>query len=527
VWGDFNNDGKLDLYISFQRKAANNLFLNQGNGVFTDVAQAMGVRSRAIEYNLGTACADFNNDGKLDIFIANRGTRNNLFRNDGTTFVDVAAQVGIVDSILESIGCSWGDFDNDGDPDLYVVGTRSPAKRRSSFFRNDNGRLVELAELYHIAGSDVNVNKRISADNYSAAWGDYDNDGDLDLYVGSIKGWNHLYRNEGGRDFVDVAVRLNCADGDTAHQIPDFSSSCMWGDYDNDGDLDLFVCGEGNDDVKMSTDRLYRNEGAAGFVELAGLYGMADQQEAVGSAWGDIDNDGDLDLYLTILGPTPIGAPSGLSGGGYDPFYVNELGNRNNWLEIHVVGTKSNRAGIGARIRCVSGSLSQIREIDGGSGYVSQNMLRAHFGFGQRTKVDSIIIRWPSGTVDVRTNVAVNQILTMTEGATTDVETFGNTSVDGYTLEQNYPNPFNPATTIWYHLKAKGYVRLVVFDMLGREVTTLVDERKEAGSYTTTFNTQHSTLGILSSGVYFYRLQVQGSVGTENFVATKKMMYAR
>jgi hypothetical protein len=509
-WGDYDNDGDVDLYLALQKKSPHALYKNT-NGVFTNVAVAMGVGSNVFEYSLATGWVDFNNDGKLDLFTTNHGSRNNLFINQGTKFVDMAKQLGITDAYAYSKGFTWGDFDNDNDQDVYVVRTFEGLKGKNYLFRNDNGQLVEIGAAYHVDGPGMNMGNRISGEHYGCAWGDYDNDGFLDLYASCVQGWNHLYHNEKGLDFKEVALELNCADGDTSNQTPDFSSSCVWGDYDNDGDLDIFVSGDDIHANKRSEDRLYRNDGPAGFTEVGKGFGMADTQEGYGCAWGDIDNDGDLDLYVAILGTTES---KGVSGGGFDKFYVNELGNRNNWIEINLVGTTSNRSGIGARIRCVTDALSQIREVAGASGYVSQNMLRAHFGFSQRTSIDSIIVRWPSGIIDTYTNVSVNQILTMTEGSTTAVEKYRAGHVHDYQLYQNYPNPFNPLTTIRYSVKKTAQVNIAIYNSIGQEIKVLVNKKQGYGEYRIQFNATD-----IPSGVYLCKMQIG-----DEFIATNKML---
>jgi hypothetical protein len=509
-WGDYDNDGDLDLYLALQKKSPHGLYRNDGGGVFTNVAKAMGVASNNFEYSLHTGWVDFNSDGKLDLFTSNHGQRNNLFINQGDKFVDMASQLGISDTHAYSKGFTWGDFDNDGDQDVYVVRTFEGLKGKSYLYRNDNFQLVEVGAAYHVEGSDINMGNRVSGEHYGCAFGDYDNDGYLDIYASCVQGWNHLYHNEKGLDFKEVALALNCADGDTSFQTNDFSSSCAWGDYDNDGDLDIFVPGDDVHPTKRSADRLYRNDGVAGFAEVGQQYGMGDTQEGYGCAWGDIDNDGDLDLYVAILGTTES---KGASGGGFDKFWVNEMGNQNNWIELNLVGTTSNRSAIGARIRCVTDSLSQIREIAGCSGYVSQNMLRAHFGFAKRTHIDSIIIRWPSGIVDKYADIAANQILTLMEGSTSSIQQFPAAPVRDYRLKQNYPNPFNPSTMIGYELSQASLVCLTIYNISGQEIATLVDnEFQGPGSHSVIWRGKEVSGRLAPSGIYFYRLQVGESV---------------
>jgi hypothetical protein len=293
------------------------------------------------------------------------------------------------------------------------------------------------------------------------------------------------------------------------------------GDYDNDGDLDIFVVSRGS-----TSALLYRNEGNMKFLDVARQEGIVDSTGYV-AAWGDIDNDGDLDLFLTQAARTP------------NRLFLNQKGQENNWLIVRTVGVQSNRAGIGARVRCVSGNLSQIREVDGGSGCFSQPMLPVHFGLGGRTTIDSLIIRWPSGTVDVYSHLKVNHYITVTEGKGITVGV-GNGEKEmpaAFELFQNYPNPFNPSTSITFRLSRFAFVSVKVYDVLGREVATLVNEWKEAGTYNIQFDIRPDpasaggSFDIFSSGVYFYRLIATPAgkhssdfIPSTTYIETKKMM---
>jgi hypothetical protein len=223
-------------------------------------------------------------------------------------------------------------------------------------------------------------------------WGDYDNDGDLDLYFANQYTGNKLLRNDGG-SFVDVTSGPLADVGNT--------KGVAWGDYDNDGDLDLFLAK--GDGATLGPNRLLRNDGGGVFVD-ATSGALSDSGMFGGSGLGDFDNDGDLDLYVgNFQGPNSL--------------FLNQKGSAMHWLHVNLVGVVSNKSAIGARVRAVSGSLSQIREISGGSGYMSQNSLTAEFGLGSLTSVDSLIISWPSGTVQKLTNLPVDTLLAITESA--------------------------------------------------------------------------------------------------------------
>ncbi len=407
-WGDYDNDGDIDLSTI----AGSTLFLyrNNGGGTFTEVGASAGINN--IGGGEGSVWGDYDNDGDIDLYIVNAAGSNWLYRNNGDgTFTEVGASAG-VRGIAEGRSAAWGDYDNDGNLDLYVTINGSP----NLLYRNNgDGTFTEV-------GASAGVND--SGGGASAAWGDYDNDGDVDLYVGNFSGVGLLYRNNGDGTFTEVGASAGAASA---------GRSVAWGDYDNDGDLDIitdnllrnngdgtFTTGEaygGNNvawgdydndgDLDLYTVRisgsnwLYQNNGNGTFTEVGASAGVADTGTQYGVSWGDYDNDGDLDLYLVNWSNPNL-------------LYRNN-GNSNRWLQVKLIGTASNKNGIGAQVTAVTGATHQRRDVDGGSGYLSQPSLPVEFGFGSTTTVDSLIVRWPNGTVQTLTNVATNQILTVTE----------------------------------------------------------------------------------------------------------------
>jgi hypothetical protein len=375
AWGDYDNDGDLDLYLA-ECFTANELFRNDGGGTFVDVT---GGPLGDAGCGMGVVWGDFDNDGYLDIYLANDGSANKLFRNDGGgNFVDSTS--GPLGDAGSSSTVACADYDNDGDLDIYLVNFGSANR----LLRNDGG-LVFVDVTSGPLGD--------AAQGKGVAWGDYDNDGDMDLYFANQYTGNKLLRNDGGGTFVDVTSGP-LADGGNG-------KGAAWGDYDNDGDLDLFLAK--GDGATLAENKLMRNDGGGIFVDVTsgpltklGLWS--------GSALGDCDNDGDLDLYVANLqGPNSL--------------FLNQKGSTNHWLHANLVGVVSNKSAIGARVSAYSSSLSQIREISGGSGYMSQNSLTAEFGLGSLTLVDSLIIRWPSGTVQKLSSLPVDTLLTITESA--------------------------------------------------------------------------------------------------------------
>jgi hypothetical protein len=438
VWFDYDNDGDLDLLITVSKGNYTILYRNDGD-TFVDVAEEVGLSAIIGGLSVGdydndgdldilcgwlfrndidtmdsftevgsygaSLFVDYDNDGDLDIYQTRFWESNKLYRNDEEAgFVEIPGALGADDS-RHSRSSVWADYDNDGDMDLYVVNGRG---ERCSLYRND----VDTIGLFTDVTDEMNVGDRGSYvyggyvnRGYAngASWGDYDNDGDLDLYLAICEnGLNRLYRNDVSTlgTFTEVGKSLGVADN-----IDGFHAS--WGDYDNDGDLDLYAVNGAREHS-----RLYRNDVSEGngFVETGE---MANEGAAMGGSWGDFDGDGDLDYYLVGSYPDYVMT---------NRLYQNDNSeNGNHWLHINAIGTTSNRAAIGTTIKVVAGDLVQIRYVESTSGYGSQNSLPVEFGLGDHSTVDSVIINWPSDIVQTLTDVEVNQFLTVYEPVPGDV----------------------------------------------------------------------------------------------------------
>lgn len=443
VFGDYDNDGHLDLYVI--KWGCNVLFHANGDGTFTEVTEQSGTGDCGNAN--GVIFLDYDNDGDLDLYIGNyfpyvdlwhlentrimhdafetsvNGGANVLYRNnDDGAFTDVAAELGIADSGWTlDVGC--GDIDNNGTMEIFTANDFGPD--RLFTFRGENG-------FVNISNEAIGIDTRKGM---NAEFGDYNNDGWLDIYVANIstdeflEEGNVLHENLGDGSFVDVAVETNCWDGG-------WGWGCKFMDFDNDGDLDIFAvngfvsAGEEEwwyDLAVFATDihtnpadaatwpmmgnkscsghepsRLFRNDGFDGFVEIAAMAGVDDKRDGRGIAVADYDNDGDLDMYVANQNAAGV-------------LYRNDIGSRSNWLEVDLTGTRSNRDAIGARLEIRIGDLIMIREIVAGNGYASQSSRRAHFGLGSHSVIDSLVIRWPAGGVQTLEKVEVNQILIVTE----------------------------------------------------------------------------------------------------------------
>jgi len=446
-WIDYDNDGLLDLFVNRGK-----LYHNEGNGNFTRVANH-GIGANLIHgLGSGNSWADFDNDGDLDCFFS--GARSKLYRNDGTG-VFTSIDVGDIGSGFETRGwsCAWADYDNDGFVDLMIthpanfVGIPTTnhlfhSEGAGRFTRVTNSDVVTGLAPYTVgiwadydddgdqdlfigAGPAGNVApdylyqnllketgtatlQRITSgafaieprDGQNYNWIDYDNDGDLDMYLTNYSGTtnglvNHMYRNDGGT-FTKITTGAIVTDRDV-------SLGNIWADFDNDSDLDCFVTNEAG-----SPNRYYVNNGDGTFTSRTDLpfLNKPGASNNAGATAGDYDNDGDLDLFMTGQG-TAFG------------LYRNDLGSFNNWLQIQCEGTLSNRAAIGTSVRAKATiygqSVWQRREISAQSGFNSHNSLRVHFGLGDATQIDSLLFIWPSGMKEVRTNVPANQILSVVE----------------------------------------------------------------------------------------------------------------
>jgi hypothetical protein len=408
VWVDFDNDGNLDLSV-VSHGTRNFLYRNNGDGTFARVATGIIANDLVVE-SIGGSWVDYDRDGFVDFFVANAGgAKNSLYHNNGDgTFSKFDPSFAIVNDIGDSLSCAWADFTNSGWPGLLV----SNRQGSRNFLYGNIGGIYFPRLVSSVIESTINS----SWDSVGSAWGDYDNDGFLDLFVanGSSTGGdakNFLYHNNGGDgpwpsgdgEFTKVTSGPIVED-------PVRSPAGAWGDYDNDGYLDLFV---------LNVDRknlLYHNNGDGTFARVTEGSLVNDGGPGVnssGCSWGDYDNDGFLDLFVAN-GGGPATSP-------VNNFLYRNNGNSNAWLKVRCVGAVSNRSAIGTKVRVkatIRGkTLWQLREVSVGDGFQSGNPLETHFGLGDATNIDTLRIEWPSGTVQELRNLATRQILTVIEPA--------------------------------------------------------------------------------------------------------------
>jgi hypothetical protein len=438
--GDYDNDGWDDIFVTYYGK--NVLYHNNGDGTFTDVSQKAGVAGKGTRWNTGCAFVDYDRDGRLDLFVANyidmdlatapvpesgpclykgvmvacgppglQGGKNILYHNNGDgTYSDVSEAAGIFRAKgTYGLGVLTADLDNDGWPDIYVANDSTAS---ALYHNKKNGTFEDIAIE---AGCALSPDGKPQAGMGIAA-ADYDLDGNLDLVKTNFAGDTpSLYHNLGGGTFEDATFSAGLG----AH-TQFLGWGCGFFDFDNDGSPDILICnGHVYPEVEqLKTEAgypqrklLYRNlhNGRFADVSMQAGPGISEPVAARGCAFGDFDNDGNIDVVVNTVNDYPQLLRC-----------VSTLGN--NWIKIRTIGTKSNRSGIGARLICVTHSPGetkphqQIDEVRSGGSYISQNDLRVHFGMGKAEKVDVLEVRWPSGHVDTIKDVKANQLIFVKEG---------------------------------------------------------------------------------------------------------------
>lgn len=426
---DIDNDSDVDVFIANRDNQKNFLFINDGTGSFTEVTEGDVVTDGG--NTNGSTMADFDNDGYIDIFAANFFSGNFLYKNKGDGTFEKVTGIDPVNDVTNSISASWSDYDNNGYPDLFFANAAAAGKQ-NNLYKNNNGTFEKI-----LLGEIV---KDLSA-SMGGTWGDYNNDGFLDLFVANqANKKNDLYTNNGDGTFTKVVgkevVDLNC------------NSICgSFVDIDNDGDLDLHVTNwQGEQNL------LYMNTGTPDyeFERVTENALTSDFESSMGAAWADYDNDGDLDLFIANRDDRN------------NNFYRNDNDNGNNWITFKCIGTNSNKSAIGTKIRVqatINGNQNwQMRELNAQYGYNSQDDPRLHFGLGEADEVESLIVEWPSGMKETF-NVQINSINTIIEGEgspVTNVEENVGSLPQSFQLYQNYPNPFNPTTTIKFDVPLHG-----------------------------------------------------------------------
>ena len=430
---DFDNDGNLDLYVTGY--GGNALYRGRGDCTFEDVTDKAGVRGGG--FSTGAAWADYDRDGYVDLFVSRyvhvdmnnlpvpgstkfcqfkgvavqcgpwgmEGETDLLYHNRGDgTFEEVSKKAGVDDpDKYYGLGVTWGDYDNDGWPDLFVADDATP---NHLYHNNHDGTFSDDGM---VAGIALNGEGQ-ALGSMGVAWGDCDHSGRLSMFVTEFADQpNTLYHNQGG-SFEDVAMQSRLGQP----SLPYLGWGTSFFDMENDGWLDLFVAGghvyPQMDNVRGSAAYaqpmlMHRNLRNGTFEDVSKASGIADMplKSRRGAAFGDIANDGNVDIVVLNVGEPPS-------------LLMNTNRGANHRVLFRLVGTRSNRAAIGARVTVHAGGMTQFDEVRGGASYLSQNDLRLHFGLGSAAKIDLIDVRWPSGKTESYKDVVADKIYTIVEG---------------------------------------------------------------------------------------------------------------
>lgn len=501
AWADYDDDGDLDAYMANAGTSGagrrNGYYRNDGGGAFTEVLTGAHLTDALMSQS--AAPADYDRDGDIDLYVVNHcppprctGVYNQFFRNDGAAGFSLLGQDSLGMDKLDRSSASWADFDGDGDPDLGVAA----GMRRCAIMQNDgDGTFTTVT-----AGA-------LAADSGACgfSWGDYDNDRDLDVFAAHSDGThNCLYRNLGGGAFEAVTGQDIVSD-------VSWSEGACWGDYDNDGDLDLFVAN--NQYYQKRLAFLYRNDGDGTFTRVTDECVATELHASTSGAWADYDRDGDLDLFVANC----------YAGTENNSLYRNE-GNGNHWLSIGCRNGAANSPAIGARVSVqatIAGvPVRQMREVSGQDGFHSQSSLEAHFGLGDAVSADTVEVRWPDGHVQIWRNVAADQFLTLTDDFPTGVETAADLAdMSGLRLGPCRPNPFRSQTGVDLELTRALVVRVTMHDSSGRLVVRLLgDTALQAGTHRLRWDGRSATGRQAAPGVYFLRVAAGGHSCQERVV---------
>ncbi len=476
VWGDLDNDGYLDLFVG-NYDEPNRLYRNNGDGTFEDVSLSAGItNSNRIQ---AVAMGDIDQDGWLDVYVANLSEQNFMYKNNGDfTFSNVVNQSNTKDTKV-AMGTIFFDYDNDSDLDLYLV---HDANQACILYENDGtGKFTDVSMA---SGTNVAIN------GMGVDVADFDHNGFLDIYVTNL-GPNVLLLNNGDKTFTNVAENANVD-----------NSGMGWGttflDYNNDTWADIYMVN--NHNFAPYPNRLYHNKGDGTFEVVSYDSPLEVKKVSFGTACADFDEDGFLDIALSNWGDVGL------------QLFRNET-TTGNWVKIKTTGTESNRSAIGSRIQIYHDGILQMDEVTAGSSWASQNSLTQHFGLADAEIIDSVMIRWANGLEEMYYDLEVNQTYHFTEnGGVVSTAIEGKVNpIEAFNIA---PNPFQGASSIEVNVLQSSNTTLKLYDLKGQELATLFEGNLQAGNHT--FEINESILK--ESGVYICRLESGESSVTRKLV---------
>jgi hypothetical protein len=474
LWVDYDNDGDNDLFVT-RVDASNKLYNNDGNFNFTDVSGIAGFPS-TILFTYGASFGDYDNDGDLDLFLSNKDDAkiipNQLYRNNGNgTFTDVSFTAGISSVGHLSFCSAFFDYDNDGFLDIYISNDRF-ANTNILYKNNGNGTFTDVSTA---SGAGVAANAM------STTIDDYNYDGFLDIYVTNTIEGNHLLKNNGDGTFTDLATPTGT-----------IFNSIGWGanffDADNDTDLDLYVSSMINDpNSGLLTTGFYQCNTGYSYVISSTAGFVNDTNTSFSNAIGDINNDGYQDFIVANQAPE-------------NHSLWRNTGGTNNWIKVKLDGILSNKAGIGSRIKATINGHEMYRYVLCGEAFLGQNSATEIFGIGTDTTIDMLEVFWSSGITDTYTNLTSNQLLTVTEGSTLGIN---EENAEKFSV---YPNPASDYIVVSTTL-SESYI-VTIFDSLGKQV------------YSQKQQNRLSTIDIsnISSGIFFLEIRTENSKTVQKVV---------
>ncbi|QHI34790.1 hypothetical protein IMCC3317_01340 [Kordia antarctica] len=523
---DFNSDGWDDITIATQSGDPLKIYKNNGNGTFS-LETTLNPNNNSQQKQV--IWVDIDNDGDKDLYVASDTGGSRLYRNDVTSLVDISVASGLPTDAIHNYGASWGDYDNDGNLDVFLC-NRDPNGLEPNYLykNNGNGTFTNVS-----AAAGIDTGSHLS---FCSAFFDYNNDGWQDIYMANdkVSTTNILYKNNGDGTFTDVSVAsgtdlaidamsvtiadynndtwfdiyvTNGTDGNyflknngngtftnIASETGTMFNSVAWGsvflDAENDGDLDLYVSGSfDGSNPNFESAAFYTNNGNDTFSIEASSGFVNDTGQSYSNAIGDVDNDGFPEIVVSN------------SGGGNIFLWKNETTSTNNWLKVGLEGITSNKQGIGATIELKSGGVSQYRYTVCGEGYLAQNSGTEFFGIAGNTVIDYVKVTWLGGAQDILYNVMPNQKINILEGSSplSTEEFAANNEI------QVYPNP--TTGKLWVHFNTTENYTYSLFDSKGMLV--------KSGHIT---SQEYINITNLSSGYYLLKIL------SENTVITKKIL---
>lgn len=483
AWGDYDNDGDPDLILT--NFGYNIFYKNNGDGTFTDISKAAGIKGPINDHTSNACWWDFDLDGDLDLYLSAYIGRNLMFENTGSdTFNNITVSSGLGDR-----GNTWSslpfDANNDGLIDLYVINDFGP---NHFYLNNGDGTFTDNTEESGLVDEGHGMGVTL---------GDYNNDGLFDIYLTNISNVVPcpLFENQGDGTFIDKAVEAGVS-----------NSGWAWGtnffDFDNDGDLDLYVA-NGHREEKaynflfynmMINNELSQDELGPYFLDLSDTSGANSGEVARALVTFDYDDDGDLDMLVGNWWTFPH-------------LYENVSATKN-WIKIELEGTISNRNAFGSSVEITCGIKKYYRPNDG-IGLMGQSILPLHFGLGDDNIIDSLKVKWPNGVEEIFTDIEANRQIKIVEnqGLITGIHNlrFPNINSDYYHIG-SYPNPFNNSTNILFNAPLQGNSRITIYDIMGRIIFSDSMGHKK-GENKFAWSGINNNGSAVSSGLYFYSIK--------------------